>query len=111
VVEAPDHLEVLRAGQVLVDRGVLPREADLRAQRGGVADRVEADDARRAAVGLQEGGEDAHGRRLAGAVGAEEPEHRARLGREVDAAEGVDLSVGLLEARDLDRWIVHCQAS
>ena len=28
VVQPPDHLEVLQAGQVLVHRGVLPGEAD-----------------------------------------------------------------------------------
>ena len=37
VVEPPDHLEVLEAGQVLVDRRVLPGEPDLRAQRVRVA--------------------------------------------------------------------------
>ena len=42
VVEPADHLEVLEAGQVLVDRRVLAGEADLGAQRGGVAHDVEA---------------------------------------------------------------------
>ena len=46
VVELADHLEVLEAGQVLVDRGVLAGEPDLGAQRGGVARDVEARDAR-----------------------------------------------------------------
>ncbi len=36
-VEAPDHRQVLRAGEVLVDRRVLAGEADLLAQLGCVA--------------------------------------------------------------------------
>ena len=45
VVELADHLEVLEAGQVLVDRGVLAGQPDLGAQRGGVLLDVEAGDA------------------------------------------------------------------
>ena len=44
VVELAHHLEVLEAGQVLVHRRVLAREADLRSQRRGVAHDVEARD-------------------------------------------------------------------
>ena len=51
VVEAPDQLEVLEAGQVLVDRGALPREPDAEAQLLGVAHDVEAVDLGAAAVG------------------------------------------------------------
>ena len=46
-VEAADHDEVLEAGEVVVDRGVLAGEADPGAQRAGVADDVEAGDAGR----------------------------------------------------------------
>ena len=74
VVELPDHLQVLEPGQVLVDRRVLAREPDLRAQRRRVALHVQARDARAAGVGLQQRREDPHRRRLARAV-------RARAGR------------------------------
>ena len=46
VVEPADHVEVLEAGEVLVDRGVLPGQADHAAQRPGVADDVEPGDRR-----------------------------------------------------------------
>ena len=81
VVELADHLEVLEAGQVLVDRGVLAGEADLGAQGVGVAHDVEARDARAAAVGLQQRGQDAYRGGLAGAVGTEQAEDRAGLAR------------------------------
>jgi hypothetical protein len=79
VVEPADHLEVLEAGQVLVHGGVLTRQPDLRADLRGVADDVEAGDARRALVREQQRGQDSDGGRLAGAVRAEEPEDAARL--------------------------------
>ena len=107
VVELPDHLEVLEAGQVLVDGRVLAGEPDLGPQRGRVAHDVEAGDARAARVGLEQGGEDPHRGGLAGPVGAEQAEDAARTSREVHAAEGADRPVGLLEPFDDDRIIVH----
>ena len=68
VVQQSDQLEVFPAGQVLVDGGVLPGEADDRTQGCGVADHVVPGHLGPALVGLQEGGEDANGRGLAGAV-------------------------------------------
>ena len=81
VVELADHLEVLEAGQVLVDRGVLAGEADLRAQRVGVAHDVEARDPRAARVGLEQRGQDPHRGGLAGAVGTEQAEDGAGRAR------------------------------
>ena len=95
VVEPADHLEVLEAGQVLVHRGVLAGEPDVLAHPGGVADDVEARHARGAVVGQQQGRQDADGRRLAGAVRAEQPEDAARLDVKVDAAKRVDVAVAL----------------
>ena len=43
VVEPAHHVEVLEAGQVLVDRGVLPGDPDAPAQLAGVTDDVEAE--------------------------------------------------------------------
>ena len=61
VEEAADELEVLAAGEVLVDRGVLAGEADRRADRVGLADDVVAGDGRAARVGAEERREDPDG--------------------------------------------------
>ena len=59
------------------------------------------DDAARAgAVAL----EDLDGRRLAGAVGAEQAEDLAGGDLEVDAAHGLMVAVGLVQVADEDRW-------
>jgi hypothetical protein len=57
----------------------------------GVGDDVDSGDGRLPVRGADAGREHAHGRRLAGPVRAEEPEHLARLHREGDAVDGVDL--------------------
>jgi hypothetical protein len=102
-VEAAHHHEVLEAREVLVDRRVLAGEADPAAQLDGVAHDVEAGHEDRAGIGPQQRGEHAHRRRLARAVGAEEPEHAAGWGFEVDAVEGADVAEGLREAGHADR--------
>ena len=102
VIEAPDHLEVLEAGQVLVDRGVLPRQADLRAQRRGVVLDVEPHHAGLAGGGREERRQDAHRGRLAGAVRAKQAEHRPALDAQVDSAERLHVLVRLGEAVGLD---------
>jgi hypothetical protein len=79
VVKAPDHDEVLGAGQVLVDRRKLAGEADARAQLGALLDHVHPGDLRAAAIRPQQGREDAHRGRLSGPVRAEEAEHRPGL--------------------------------
>ncbi len=94
-VEPADHLEVLVAGQVLVDRGVLPRETDPRADAGGVLQHVDAGDRGTACVGLDQRGQHPHGGGLAGAVGAEQRQHLALRNGEVEALERLDLLVSL----------------
>ena len=97
-VRQPGHeAQVLDAGQQLVDRRELPGEADRRADLGGLRDHVLAGDVRGAGVGLQQRGQDADGRGLAGAVGAEEGEHLARCDVEVDAVEHGEVAVGLAQ--------------
>jgi hypothetical protein len=98
VIEAPDHLEVLVAGEVLVDRGVLTCEPDVGAQLGRLGHDVEAGDAGAAPIGLEQRGEDAHGGGLAGAVRPEQAEDGALLRLEVDAVESDDVAVGLGQA-------------
>ena len=105
MVEAADHLQVLEAGQVLVDGRVLAREPDVLANLGRVADDVEARDPRRALVGVEQRGQDPDRGRLAGAVRAEQPEDAARLDAQIDAAKGLDVAVALVEAAGLDGWI------
>ena len=107
VVELADHLEVLEAGQVLVDRRVLAGQADLGAQRRGVAHDVEPGDARAAPVGLSSVARILHRGGLARAVGAEQAEHAARRRGEVHAAQRAHRAVRLLEPLDDDRIIGH----
>jgi hypothetical protein len=102
VVEPAHQLEVLEAGQVLVHRGVLARQANLLAHPFGVTDDVEAHDAGRTLVRRQEGGQDPHRRRLAGAVRAEKPEDAARLDTEIHAAKRLHVAVALVQAGGLD---------
>ena len=82
VVEAADHLEVLEAGQVLVDRGVLTGQADAGC-RSAAASLTTSSPATRAlpASGRSSVVRIAHGRGLAGPVRAEQAEHGAGLAR------------------------------
>ncbi len=93
--QAADEREVLAAGEVDVDGRALPRQADLEARLGGLVDHVVAHHLGAPAVGPQDGGQDAHGGRLAGAVGPEQAEDRAGRHLEVDAAQGVHVLVAL----------------
>ena len=102
-VEPSDHRQVLEAGEVFVDRRVLAGEPDPLAQRGSVVAHVEAEHARAAGVGLQQRGEDAHERRLAGAVRAQQPHDLALPDGQVDAVERAHLAEALDEAAHLDR--------
>ena len=92
VVQAPDQLQVLEAGQVLVDGGALAGQADAEAELLGVAHDVEAGDLGAPGTGEQQGGEDPHGGRLACAVRAEHAEHGAALDLQIDAPQRMDLS-------------------
>ena len=71
-----------------------------RAELLGLPDHVEAGHRRPPGVRLEQGREDPDGRGLAGAVRAEQAQHRALLDGQVDAVEGADL--GLAGAVDLD---------
>ena len=89
VVQAPDHLEVLQAGQVLVDRGVLSGEPDDVPQLLRVTDDVVSRHGGVTRVRVEEGREDPHNRGLARAVRPEQSEHRARLDVQVHTVERV----------------------
>ena len=112
--EPAEEDEILVAGQVLVDRGELPGEADPAAHRVGIGDHVEPEHAGAAAVGLEQRREHAHDRGLAGAVRAQEPVDRAAADDEVDAVDGAVRPEGLDQARRRDRRggiVVHRRRS
>ena len=109
VEQRADQLEVLAAGQQLVDARVLAGEADLLAHAGGLGGDVVARDDRGALVGLQQRREDAHRRGLAGAVGAEHAEHGTGPRGEIDAVQRLGVPEGLAQAPGFDR-VVHAQS-
>ncbi len=80
-----DHDEVLGSGQLLVHRRVLAGERYELAHLHGVGLHVVAADAGLAAVGAQQRGQDAHDGGLAGPVRAEQGEHLALAGGDIDA--------------------------
>ena len=86
VVQPPDDLQVLPAGELLLDGGRLAGQPDGAADRGRLAHDVMALDHRPAAVGQQQRGQDPHRGGLPGAVGAEHAEHRPARHRQVDTA-------------------------
>jgi hypothetical protein len=88
VVEVAHHLEILAAGQVLVDGGVLSGQADQAADQPLLLVHVVPEDTSLSAVRLQDGGQNAHGGRLARPVGAEQAEHCSLVDAEADAVEG-----------------------
>src|SRR5438552_14729921 len=106
VVQLSDELEVLEAGQVWVDRGELPCEADLRTKHLGVSDHVETHDLGPATIRLQQRGEDPNRRGLPGAVRAEHGKDRRALYADVDAAEREDVAEGLPQPLGPDRGTV-----
>ncbi len=101
VVEPPDHLEVLEAGQVLVDRRVLARKADVSRTRG--ASRTTSMPATRAvpcrAGAAWSGSAPPSSCRPRSARASRTP-CRSRL--EVDAAKRDDVAVPLVEPLGLD---------
>ena len=96
------HAQVLAPGEVLVDRRVLAGEADRGAHGVGLAGDVESEHRRVARVGGEQRREDAHGGRLAGAVGAEQAEDRPGRDLEIDAVEGGDVAEALHDPVDDD---------
>ena len=85
--EPTDEQEVLATGEVFVDRGVLPRQTDAAAHAVGIFGDVDPGHERLTGIGLQDGGEDAHHRRLARTIGAEQTQHRAVGNTDVDTVE------------------------
>ena len=97
-----DQHEVVRAGQRLVDGGVLPGQPDPGAHRRGFGDDVVAQHAGTPGVRAQQRGEHAHGGGLARAVRPEQAEHGAAADREVHAVERPGRPEALAQVLDLD---------
>ena len=109
--QAAEHHEVLGAGEHVVDGGGLAGEADPLLDALGIADDVDAGDDGGAGVGAGEGREHVDGRRLAGAVGAEEREDLAAGDLEVETVEDDLASERLSQAPDVDGGGCHRMAS
>ena len=103
VEQLADQHQVLGAGQVLVDRGVLAGQADGLAHLRAASRATSKPPTRaRAGVGPQQRGQDADGGGLAGAVGAEHAEHGALARGEVDAVERLGGAEALAQAGRFD---------
>src|SRR6185312_5591883 len=88
IVDAAVELDVLAHGEVVVEREALAHVPDVALDRLRFAEHVVSGDRRFAARRREETGEHADGRRLAGAVRAEEAEHLARTHVEGDVIDG-----------------------
>jgi hypothetical protein len=111
VVQPTDHLEVLVAGEVLVDRRVLAGQPDPAADAMRVSEHVDASHRCPAGVRLQQGRQYAYGRGLAGTVRAEKAEHRAAGHGQVNPVECHHLLVALDQSGRLDRQLHGCDTS
>src|SRR5690606_11770483 len=102
-VQVHHQPEVLPAGQQLVHGGELAGDADRGAHRLRVGGDVVTGDADRPGVEADQRGQDVDGGGLAGPVGTEQGEDRARGDVEVDAVEHGVVSEGLLQPGGCDR--------
>jgi hypothetical protein len=101
VVAGEDAVDLAR-GQPRPELGLLQDDADPLPERPLCLPGVEAQHPHLACVALAVALEDLHGRRLPGAVRAEQPEDLARADLEVDPADGLDVAVRLAQAADRD---------
>jgi hypothetical protein len=102
-VEAAEQPHRLAHRQLLGELGLLERDAEQLPELAIVATPAAAEDEHVSPVGNGEALADLDGRRLAGAVGPEEPEALARPDLEVESVHGDDVAVGFVEPNDLER--------
>ena len=93
-----DHLEVVVAREVRVERRRLDHRADAPQRRPGVRRHVVAEAQRAPRRRPHEAEDHANGGALAGAVGSEEAEHLAGVEVDIEPADGLDLAVALAQA-------------
>src|SRR5690606_15682027 len=103
VVEPAEHGEVAPPAQHLVHGRVLADQSDPVAHLVRLADHVETGDLGASAVRAQQGGQDAHGRGLAGTVRAEQPVHRSAWHGEIEPVERGGPAVPLEQTLGTDR--------
>jgi hypothetical protein len=97
VQQVGHQVQVLLAGQQVVDGGELAGDADGGTDGVGFGGDVAPCDADLAGVGFDQGGQDLHDGGLAGAVGAQQGEHGALGDGEVDAVQDRMRAVGLAQ--------------
>src|SRR5262245_42279599 len=101
-LDASAEAEIFGDAHLGVKRTVLRHVADAAADLEGVPEDVETVDGGGAGGGRQEAGEDAHGGRLAGAVGAKEADDAATRHVEGDITNGGVIAVELGELFDVN---------
>ena len=104
VIEPPDDLQVLPAGQFLLDGGRLPGQPDRPADRGRFPHHVVTLDDRPAAVRLEQRGQDPDRGGLARPVRPQNAEHGPARHRQIYAAQRADLTERLGQAFHQDGW-------
>jgi hypothetical protein len=107
VEQLADQHQVLRAGQVLVDAGILTGQPDPPPHPLGLLQHVDAGHLGRTGVRLEQGGQHAYGSRLAGAVGPEHPEHDAAAHGQVDPVQSLRLPESFAEPLRPHHEITH----
>ena len=98
-VEPGEELDEFPGRHAIVNGRVRGEETDVLANFFRLREDVVAGDSGDAARGLEDGAQDAHRGRLAGAVGAEQAENFAGLGVERDVIDGQDLTAAQIAKR------------
>jgi hypothetical protein len=104
VIQAPDELEVLAAGQLLLDRSRLAGQSDRAADRSRLAHHISSVHQRAALVRQQQRRQDAHRGGLARAVRAKDAENRSAWHDQVDPAQRVHVAERLRQSLDQNPW-------
>ena len=99
-LQPSEHRQVVATGQLVVNRCQLPGEADLCLHPPWIPKSVVPADVNFSAIRFQQGGQDAHDRRLACAVWAKQRKNLPAFHLEVDVVEDLCLAVRLAEAGD-----------
>ena len=103
----PVHQQVLADPQLGVEVVGLRHDAELRPDLWAEPVGVEPEDRQVSGGARRDRADHAHGRRLARAVRAEQPERLARCDLERDAVDGGELAVSLHEVSGDDDWLRH----
>src|SRR5450755_1099214 len=97
----------LSHSDVAIDPRALQHDPDLGTKGPRALARVEAEHGHVAGGPLPVALEDLDGGRLAGTVRPQQPEHLAAAHLEVDAPYRLEITIGLPQTADLDRWVGH----